>query len=82
MKISEPLEQKEYLVNGQLRVWQGKNESVYSALTTNKKQSYLGSYPWTGAKEAMEILDAADNSYNKGQGIWAQKSPEKRIGVV
>ena len=70
-KIGIPFKQTSYLINGELRVWQGDFEKVFSPVYYKKHDDYenmIGEYPLMGEKESLEALDAAvkafDNSYN------------------
>ncbi len=78
----EPIEQREYLVNGEIRKWSGKQEKVFSPVyyyKGNESANYIGSYPLLTKKESLEALDAAINAYDKGQGYWPSLSVEERI---
>ena len=70
--ITEPIEQREYLVNGEMRQWAGKTQDVWSPIyiqTPNGlEQKRIGSYPITDAPDAMEVLYAAVKAYNNGRG--------------
>lgn len=84
--LTEPLEQKEYLVNGEMRAWAGKNQDVWSPIyiKTNKgfEQKRIGSYPITDASDAMEVLYAGVKAYSNGRGEWPSMSVSKRIECV
>ncbi|GAB4340777.1 MAG: NADP-dependent glyceraldehyde-3-phosphate dehydrogenase [Flammeovirgaceae bacterium] len=81
--ISEPIHQKEFLVNGQMKRWEGAVHEVYSPVyvQTDKGlvQKLIGSYPITNDKEAMEALDAAVAAYDNGRGEWPTMSVDDRI---
>ncbi|MFC1697605.1 NADP-dependent glyceraldehyde-3-phosphate dehydrogenase [Nanoarchaeota archaeon] len=87
-----PIEQKKYLVNGELREWDGETQSVLSpvciesyALSNDSSsiaKKYLGSYPMLTEKESLEALDAAVNAYDHGRGEWPTMPVEKRIEHV
>ena len=84
--LTEPLEQKEYLVNGEMRAWAGKNQDVWSPIyiKTDKgfEQKRIGSYPITDASDAMEVLYAGVKAYSNGRGEWPSMSVSKRIECV
>jgi acyl-CoA reductase-like NAD-dependent aldehyde dehydrogenase len=80
------LEQKEYLVNGEMRAWSGKTQDVWSPIyiKTDKgfEQKRIGSYPITEASDAMEVLYAGVKAYGNGRGEWPSMSVSKRIECV
>lgn len=82
----EPLHQREYLVGGEIKIWDGPVTEVYSPLYTKQngelKKKLLGSYPLGTEKEAMEALDAAVAAYNNGQGEWPTMSVKDRIACM
>jgi len=84
--LTEPIEQKEYLVNGEMRSWAGKTQDVWSPVfikTANGlEQKRIGSYPITDPADAMEVLDAAVKAFNNGRGEWPMMSVAQRIDAV
>ncbi len=84
--LTEPIEQREYLVNGEMRTWAGKTQDVWSPVyvkTANGlEQKRIGSYPITDPADAMEVLDAAVKAFNHGRGEWPMMSVTKRIEAV
>ncbi len=83
-KLEEPLEESRYLVNGQLKNWQGDMASVHSSISSTKtyKPTYLGSVPDLGKEEALEALKAAEQAYNSGKGKWPTKTVSQRIACM
>jgi glyceraldehyde-3-phosphate dehydrogenase (NADP+) len=79
----QPLYQKEYLINGVIRVWTGSMREVYSPIGVRQKDSVepvlIGSYPLLNEKEVREGLDAAIAAYDTGRGQWPTMSVEQRI---
>ena len=79
----EKLVQKEYLVNGEIRKWNGELQQVLSpiCLINNQKteQINIGAYPLLDEKEAFEALEAAVQAWDRGMGYWPTLSVEKRI---
>ena len=75
--------QKEYLINGELRTWDGPMQEVLSPVCVRSSSSVsrkvLGSHPVLTAKEAIEALDAAVRAYNNGRGIWPSMPINERI---
>ena len=83
-KINALVEQKTYLVNGEIKEWSGKMTDVYSTIssTENYKPTLLGSVPELTKTEALEALDAASNTYNNGQGEWPTMKVGDRIACM
>ncbi|MBA4367300.1 MAG: NADP-dependent glyceraldehyde-3-phosphate dehydrogenase [Desulfobacterium sp.] len=78
--------QKEYLMDGEIRTWNGPQQEVLSPIyLQGDKGLYpkkLGSYPLLTGKEAMEALDSAQKAYNNGCGEWPTMTVEKRIKCI
>jgi glyceraldehyde-3-phosphate dehydrogenase (NADP+) len=83
-KINTLVEQKTYLVNGEIKEWSGKMTEVYSTIssTENYQLTLLGSVPELTKTEALEALDAASNAYNNGQGEWPTMKVGDRIACM
>ena len=79
--ITNEIHQRTYLVNGELRSWNGKTTEVYSTIssTDTYAPTLLGSTPDMGEKEALEALDAAHLAYDKGKGVWPTMRVRERI---
>jgi len=77
------IDQQEYLVDGEIRSWDGPREEVLSPVCTRTEkgpvQRSLGSYPLLTEKEALGALDAARRAYDDGRGLWPTLSVEERI---
>jgi glyceraldehyde-3-phosphate dehydrogenase (NADP+) len=84
--LTEPIEQREYLVNGEMRAWAGKTQDVWSPVYIQTPeglvQKRIGSYPITEPSDAMETLDAAVKAFNNGRGEWPMMSVANRIEAV
>lgn len=81
-QVSFPLNQKSYLIDGELHEWQGDVENVYSPVYVKKGdslQNHIGSYPLMDEKTALYALDSAVKAYNNGQGEWPKMTIEQRI---
>ncbi len=80
-KIKKPLDQDTYLVNSELKKWTGKTTPVYSTIssTENYAPTLLGSIPFMGEEEAIEVTNAAYDAYNNGQGLWPTMKVADRI---
>jgi glyceraldehyde-3-phosphate dehydrogenase (NADP+) len=80
-QITSLLNQDAYLVNGELKKWNGKTTPVYSTIssTENYEPTLLGSIPFMGEKEALEVVEAASAAFNNGQGLWPTMKVVDRI---
>ncbi len=81
-KLDIPIEQKEYLINGEIKTWEGERQKVYSPIYYSKDNSfdnYIGSYPLLTEKQANEVLESSVNAYDNGNGIWPSLKLEGRI---
>ena len=83
-KIDALVQQKTYLVNGEIKEWTGKMTDVYSTISSTEdyKPTLLGSVPELTKTEAFEALDAASNAYNNGQGLWPTMKVGDRIACM
>ncbi|NLE36473.1 MAG: aldehyde dehydrogenase family protein, partial [Pirellulaceae bacterium] len=83
---SPPVEQREFLVDGELRTWDGPSQEVLSVVCVRRdgrlEQSRLGSYPLLDEAAATEALEAACTAYDHGKGEWPTMSVERRIRHV
>ena len=81
--LSTPIEQREYLVNGEIKIWNGPVAEVYSPIHVMEggelKQVRIGSQPVLDRAAALEALDAAIRSYDGGRGEWATMRVKQRI---
>lgn len=82
-KIAQPLDQREYLINGELKTWTGNLNPVLSPVFVKEgsgyKQKVIGSTPLLTSKESLEALDAAVKAYDLGRGQWPTMSVTQRI---
>ncbi|KHL76070.1 aldehyde dehydrogenase [Pseudomonas putida] len=85
-RLGEPLEQRDYLVNGELRRWDGPLATVRSPVWLKEgegeRQVILGSAPLLDADTALTALDAAVQAYDKGRGAWPNMRVAERIQHV
>ncbi|HEV8515633.1 MAG TPA: NADP-dependent glyceraldehyde-3-phosphate dehydrogenase [Cyclobacteriaceae bacterium] len=86
VKLPANNEQREYLINGEMRTWQGGMSPVASPIFVREgaeyKQKIIGSTPLLTSKEALEALDAALNAYDLGHGAWPMMTVSERIQHV
>ena len=85
-RISQPIEQREYLINGEMKIWSGSLNPVLSPVFlingSKLKQEVIGSTPLLTSKESLEALEAATNAYDLGNGVWPTMSVTQRIDHV
>lgn len=85
-KIGTPIEQREYLINGELKCWSGNLNPVLSPVCLRQggelKQQVIGHTPLLTSKESLEALDAAVRAYDLGHGLWPTMSVTQRIEHV
>ncbi len=78
--------QTEYLINGEIKKWEGPFQKVLSPvfIRKNKKleQVELGEYPKLTQKEAMDAATAAEQAFDNGRGLWPTMSVRQRIKHV
>lgn len=85
--LTEPLHQREYLLDGDILHWQGAMQEVKSPIMLNTEggelqERVIGSYPLVGEKEALEALDSAVKAYDNGRGKWPTMTVAQRIDCV
>ena len=82
----KPFEQRDYLVDGTLRTWNGPLATVRSPVYLDvdgvDEQVILGSTPLLDAETALTALDAAVRAYDRGQGSWPTMRVAERIQHV
>ncbi|AKA36465.1 aldehyde dehydrogenase [Flagellimonas lutaonensis] len=81
-QIKEPIHQRTYLVNGELREWNGNTSEVVSTISSSTegyRPTVLGSIPDMGEPEALDALQAAMGAYDRGQGVWPTMKVKDRI---
>lgn len=85
-RLNGPIEQREWLVGGQLVQWGGPLNEVRSPVwhqtPTGPQPRLLGSTPLLTTREALEALTAAVKAYDLGRGAWPTMSVQGRIEHV
>jgi glyceraldehyde-3-phosphate dehydrogenase (NADP+) len=85
-RIAQPVEQREYLINGETKIWEGNLNPVLSPVFIKEGNAYtqklIGSTPLLTSKESLEALDAAVKAYDMGHGLWPTRSVQQRIEHV
>ena len=66
--VCNPLHHRTYLINGELREWNGSCDEVYSTISSTEQYAptLVGSVTHLTEKEALEALEAAGEAYGKG----------------
>ena len=84
--IPEQLEQKHYLLDGELITWEGHTQDIFSPIFIKENnvlvRKRLGSYPLLGEKESLEALASSQKAYNLGRGEWPTMPVKKRIDCM
>ena len=82
----ERIDQRCYLIDGELRSWDGPCQEVLSpicvATAAGPQRVNLGSFPLLGEKEALAALAAAVKAYDQGRGVWPTLPVSGRIAAV
>jgi glyceraldehyde-3-phosphate dehydrogenase (NADP+) len=85
-RLDAYIEQREYLVEGELKMWTGELAPVVSPVFVKESSDYtqqiIGSTPLLTAAEAMKALDAAVKAHDLGKGEWPMMSVADRITHV
>jgi glyceraldehyde-3-phosphate dehydrogenase (NADP+) len=85
-QLGSRIDQREYLINGGLKIWQGDLAPVASpvCVATEKgfEQKIIGSTPLLTKEEALVALDAAVKAYDRGHGKWPSFTVGERIEHV
>lgn len=83
-QIKSTIDQRHYLVNGELKEWKGQTTEVYSTISSTKeyKPTLLGSIPDLQEADALDALNAALVAYDKGQGLWPTMHVKDRIDCM
>jgi glyceraldehyde-3-phosphate dehydrogenase (NADP+) len=79
-----PKKLDKFLINGEIKTWNGAFSQVYSTISTseNYAPTFLGEVPDLTQKEGLEAVEAANNAFDNGQGIWPTMKVSDRIKCV
>lgn len=85
-KIGKAIEQREYLIGGELKTWAGNLNPVLSPVCIKDgaklTQRIIGHTPLLTSNESLQALDAAVKAYDLGHGLWPTMSVTQRIEHV
>lgn len=86
VSLNQPIEQREYLVDGVLQTWNGPLQTVLSPLWLTVKDNpvpqVIGHAPLLTSEAALQALMAAKRAYANGRGVWPTMSVGERIECV
>ena len=67
----EKIDYANYLVDGELKNWDGPRSNVFSSIMNeNNEPTLLGSIPDMSSESALEALESAKKAFDRGQGKW------------
>ncbi len=74
----------QYLVDGELKTWNGKMAEVYSTIRTENEKgemvpTLLGSVPDMESAPALEALESAKRAFDRGKGQWPTMRVRERL---
>ena len=81
-QLNKIINHTEYLINGKINQWDGKQASVFSTLLcdiSEKEPQLIGKTPEMSGNFALKALEAAHNAFNYGQGEWPTMKVYERI---
>ena len=84
-QLNEIINHTEYLINGKINQWNGKQASVFSTLlcdVSEKEPQLIGKTPEMSGDFALKALEAAHNAFNYGQGEWPTMKVYERINCM
>ena len=85
-KIGHSIEQREFLIDGELKTWTGNLNPVLSPVCIKEggklTQQVIGYTPLLTSRESLEALEAAVRAYDLGHGLWPTMSVTERIEHV
>ena len=81
-QLNKIINHTEYLINGKINQWNGKQASVFSTLLcdiSEKEPQLIGKTPEMSGDFALKALEAAHNAFDYGQGEWPTMKVYERI---
>ncbi len=85
-RIPKPIRQERYLIDGELRRWDGRLQEVHSPVrlrtAAGSRPKLVGEAPQLTAEAALEALAVAVRAYSNGRGVWPTMSVGERIKCV
>ena len=84
-QLDEIINHTEYLIDGKISSWNGKQANVYSTLlcdSKDKEPTLIGNTPEMSGEFALKALDSAYKAFNHGQGSWPTMKVYERINCM
>ena len=84
-QLDEMINHTEYLIDGKISSWNGKQANVYSTLlcdSKDKEPTLIGNTPEMSGEFAIKALDSAYKAFNHGQGSWPTMKVYERINCM
>ena len=84
-QLDEIINHTEYLIDGKISSWNGKQANVYSTLlcdSKDKEPTLIGNTPEMSGEYALKALDSAYKAFNHGQGSWPTMKVYERINCM
>ena len=84
-QLDEIINHTEYLIDGKISSWNGKQANVYSTLlcdSKDKEPALIGNTPEMSGEFALKALDSAHKAFNHGQGSWPTMKVYERINCM
>jgi glyceraldehyde-3-phosphate dehydrogenase (NADP+) len=86
-RLDQPVEQREYLIDGQIIHWLGPLQKVFSPVCVFgedgvAKPAFIGEYPMMTRAESLLALESAVRAYDHGRGAWPTLPVEERISCI
>ena len=81
-QLDEMINHTDYLIDGEISSWNGKQANVYSTLlcdSKDKEPTLIGNTPEMSGEYALKALDSAHKAFNHGQGSWPTMKVYERI---
>ncbi len=83
VRLDGMIEQREYLVDGRIRHWDGPVQDVFSPVwmsgADGPAPTRIGSFPLLTSEQSMEALAAAVRAWDTGRGLWPTLPVSERI---
>jgi glyceraldehyde-3-phosphate dehydrogenase (NADP+) len=85
-RITEPTRQDYYLIDGQLRHWNGPLQDIFSPVQVRNGEIFertrIGAAPLLDEAAARDALAVAVSAYSSGRGAWPSMTVGERIRCV
>ena len=81
-QINNVINHNEYLIDGEICKWNGKQTQVFSTLlcdSDDKEPLLIGNTPEMSGDYALKALESAHSAFNYGQGVWPTMKVYERI---